>query len=227
MKKLWIPLICLSMAIGAFCIFYVAVGAAAEPAPNTQKNYSLPDSIKADKEALDHWLELNSKWKGTPATVLSMNDAPLSFTLYAPEYEGNWGMYEIEYTVKAAYTGETLPQGIDAEKFADRECFKDNTLAEGYTFLFVDVIIENKDTEKQMYLMNSIKAGEGLLGFKGQTFKNTACLHALLSPDEPFETTLIFAISKDRLESEQLQINNFGTGSADGNCVYINTEIKK
>lgn len=226
MKKLWIPLLCLSLIINSFCIFYVAVGAAAEPPSDTNKDYSLPESVKAQKEALSHWLELNSKWESTPATVLSMEDAPLKFTLYAPEYEGNWGMYQIEYTVNSVYTDDSLHDGFDTERFADLECFENNNLAEGYTFLFVDVIIENKDTEKQMYLMNSISAGKGLLGFKGQTFKNTASLHALLSPGVPFETTLAFAISKDSMGSEQLYINNFGSSSADGNWVYINTEIE-
>ncbi len=224
MKRLWLIVLSVSLIISGFCIFYVAVGATSDV--DEQKEYAFPEEMKVEREALLKYLELNNEWKKEPAKVFSMKDAPLKFSLYAPEYEGGWGVYQIEYTVKRAYTGDTLTEGMNTEKFAERDFYSEGKLREGYTFLFVDVIIENKDTEKQMYLVNSINAGEGLLGFAGQTYRNTAVFHKELYPEAPFETTLVFGIEKDRIKGEQLSINTFGVGTADGNCVYIDLEVE-
>ena len=39
--------------------------------------------------------------------------------------------------------------------------------------------------------------------------------------NEAFETTLVFCVEKEKIEGTQIYINNFGTGSPDGNCAYI------
>ena len=225
MKKLWLIILIISLVINAFCIFYVAVGAGAE---KESGEYTFPEEIEAERAALTKYIEYSEKWQKESPLYLSTDNAPVSFTLFAPEYGGGWGIYEIEYTVKGAYTDDTLTEGMDTEKFAENQYYSEGKLSEGYTFLFVDVIIENKSEKKQMYLVNSIEAGEGLLGFSGQTFSNTAILHKELYPSETFETTLVFAIKEDGLSQSTLYVNNFGKGSPDGNCAYINiTEVTK
>lgn len=224
MRRARLIILVLSLIISAFCIFYVAVGACAETFGDQE--YSFPEEIEKGRAALEKWLEAEREWHEKSPAFLSMEEAPLNFTLYAPEYEGNWGMFEIEYTFKKAYLSDTIPEGMDTEKFADREIYREGKLKEGYTFLLVDAIIENKGSEKQMYLVNSMDTGGGLLGFSGQTFKNTAIFHKELYPEEPFETTLVFAVEKESLEDTQIYINNFGRGTPDGNCVYVDTGAK-
>ena len=219
MKKAWIFILVLSLIVNAFCIFYVAVGACAEI---EEKEYSFPEEIEKEKADLAKWLELHKRWKNEPAKIFSSADTPVKFNLYAPEYTGGWGTYEIEYTIERIYTSDTLPEGMNTEKFADREFYREEILKEGYAFLMVDATIENKSTKKQMYLVNSIDGGCGLLGFSGQTFQNTAIFHKELEPNEAFKTTLVFCVEKEKIEGAQIYINNFGTGSPDGNCVYIN-----
>ncbi len=218
MKKTWIVILVFSFIVNVFCIFYVAVGACTEV---EEKEYSFPEEIEKERAALEKWLMLYEQWREEPAKIFFSADTPVTFTLYAPEYEGGWGTYEIEYTIEKIYTSDTLPEGMNTEKFADREFYREEKLKEGYTFLMIDAIIKNKSSKKQMYRVNSIDAGRGLLGFSGQTFQNTAIFHKELDPNEAFETTLVFCVEKENIEGTQIYINNFGTGSPDGNCAYI------
>ena len=220
MKKMWLIILSLSFIVNAFCIFYVAVGACADV--EEEPEYTFPEEIEKERAALAKWIELYEQWRNDPVQIFSYIDIPVSFTLYAPEYEGGWRMYEIEYTVERIYTSDILPEGMITEKFAEREYYQDGKLKEGYTFLIVDAIIKNKSSKKQMYLVNSIDAGCGLLGFSGQTYQNTAIFHKELEPNENFKTTLVFGVEKENIEGTQIYINNFGMASADGNCTYIN-----
>lgn len=120
---------------------------------------------------------------------------------------------------------DTLPKGAKTEKLSSLGRLENGNLKEGYTFLLVDVIIENKGKEKEMYLVNSIRANDtGINGFTGQKFKNSAVLHAELYPSVPFETTLIFTVAKENDGCFQLDINNFGT-SYNGAGALIELEL--
>ena len=221
MRRLWLPILIISLVISTFCAMYVAVGAAAEA-----EEPHIPEGIFSESASCDKNREIINKLAEEPCPVYDMGEEPFTVSLYAPEY-GDYGTYEMDYTVKRAYFSDHLPSGACEEKLSSFEGLSGGRLKEGYTFLLVDVIIKNKNEEKQMYMVNSATvSGNALLGFVGQQFKNSARLHAELYPGEPLETTLVFAVRTDKKEAYQLIINNFGYGTFNKTAACIELELE-
>jgi len=223
MKKLWLPLLIISLIISIFCIFYVAVGATAAE----KEAESLPDEIFKEQIARDEKSSYCAKRLLEAPKVYETGE---TFTLASPQY-GEEGMFEMDYTVERSYFSDMPPAGAEVEKFSQFGAFSEGKLSEGYTFLCIDVILKNRDTKKQMYMMNSAVA-EGteryeLRGFSGQRFKNSASLHIELFPGDVFETTLVFAVEENESDEMLLYINNFGYSNPNGTCAYVSIEISK
>ncbi|MBQ8914569.1 MAG: hypothetical protein IJ046_00160 [Clostridia bacterium] len=221
MKRLWLFVVILSLAVSIFSVFYVAVGATAAES----RSVSIPKEVIAERRAYEKKLEYLSDLENGMARSESLESSPASLTLAAPEYEGA-GYYEMEYTILSARVEKEISQEMDTDRFCEFSYYSDGILSEGYTFVLVDVIIKSKDMQKQMYLVNSASIEGGrLLGFSGQRFKNTAALHAELFPGEEFETTLVFALPEERVAGSALYINNFGYGTANATCAYIDLNL--
>lgn len=221
MKKLWLPVLIVSLILSSFSVFYVAVGAAS--LENT-KSSDIPSGVFTENLENDRLEKLVYSLMKEPVSVYSLGTEPVTVELYASSY-GSQEIYEMDYTVKSARISESLPEEAEKEKLSSLGTLDEGNLKEGYTFLLVDVIIENKGGDKQMYLVNSINAnGSALHGFTGQKFKNSARLHAELYPHIPFETTLIFTVPRENDGFFQLDINNFGT-TYNGAGALIELEI--
>lgn len=221
MKKVFSALAVISLLVSAFALFFVAVGATfAEADGEESLRGVVPQHILEEQSYWQTHVEYLEKLRELEPSIYTLRDEAVTFTMKATEYGRSSRMYDIAYTVKGAYLSDTAPEGID---LGGALGFQKGNLSEGYTFLVLDVILENKDSKKQMYMMNSIDVSDAdLLGFEGVRFKSSARHHAELYPDTPFETKLAFVVQRSAYP--QVHIDNFGAVSVDGRDVYVNLE---
>ena len=223
MKKICAILITVSILVSALSIFYVIVGAASADADDHGDNLFgvVPDYILEEQKNWEECIRYSEKMSDAPPVYHSLKEESVTFAMKCAEYGQSSRMYDIEYTVKNAYYTDTVPENIKIQD--NTKGFSNGILEEGYTFLVLDVILENKDERKQMYMMNSISVSDSeLLGFSGAQFKNSARLHSELLPKVQFDTSLVFAVPKAAYP--QVHIDNFGAVSNDGRDVYVDLE---
>lgn len=223
MKKICVILITLSLLVSALSVIYVAVGAASVD-PEGAGNELLgvvPEYILEEQRYWEEYCRYGEEMSLKDPEYYTFDSDTVTFTMKDSEYGSSSRMFEIEYTIRDAYYTDTLPEGVEHEN--NTVGFSEGILDEGYTFLVLDVILENKDSKKQMYMMNSIDVSDAdLLGFEGAQFKNSARHHAELYPDTPFETKLAFVVQRSAYP--QVHIDNFGAVSVDGRDVYVDLE---
>ena len=223
MKKVFSALAVISLLVSAFALFFVAVGATfAEADGEESLRGVVPDHILEEQGYWQTHVEYLEKLRELEPSIYTLRDKAVTFTMKATEYGQSSRMYDIAYTVKGAYLSDTAPEGIDLGGVLD---FQKGNLSEGYTFLVLDVILENRDNKKQMYMMNCIMANsKEPVGFEGAEFKNSARLHAELYPEVPLETSLVYVIPEKEAGFIQISVDNFGSAEENGGDTFINIE---